>query len=647
MQGLDLFLVLIVYFISWFWQAIGFAFIFPKTKDLADGGWGLGRLISTVMIAVVIFALANLGLKTNTNYGLILVIVPIVFTAIWIIHKYRDVLIETISRKRKIILIEEALMVMGLMFMTTMRGFNPNIDSLEKYMDFGFIYQYLLTPDLPIKDMWFAGEAVNYYSFGHYWVSIMLRFLPVKPAVGFNIALAIVFALTLVLSFAASANMIKNPRGKITGGIISALLITLGSNTHIWWFMLKNGGLWEGNIPYWYGVATRFIEKTIHEFPAYTFTIGDLHAHLMDIPFVLAFILVLSAFDVASKKIFYSMWLGVILGIMTMTNTWDAGVYILLTGIYLLITLKKLGLRNTLLVGAVIISTALAVSSPWWVSFSSITKELAPVTTGSPLWQLVALWSVQLIFGGLAWILFPKNYVVKSLVITAILLIVIPETFYLVDIYYTFPRANTMFKLTFQAFILLSLVGGAVFGEVWRKKDHLLMSIILSVLIGGLLIYPFTSYSNFYLNFKNYRGLDGEKWLATGMQERYGAIEYLKKNRDGRNIIEHPGKSFTLSSATPVFSGVPGVLGWVDHEWLWRADRSWIDERINDINIFYGNPESSESAEIVKKYNIGWVLVGREERKYLEIGHYGLSKLGEIVWENGDNYLLRISPRDN
>lgn len=45
---------------------------------------------------------------------------------------------------------------------------------------------------------------------------------------------------------------------------------------------------------YWFPDATRYIgfnpdveDKTIHEFPCYSFVLGDLHAHVVDIMFVL------------------------------------------------------------------------------------------------------------------------------------------------------------------------------------------------------------------------------------------------------------------------------------------------------------------------------------------------------------------------
>ena len=64
---------------------------------------------------------------------------------------------------------------------------------------------------------------------------------------------------------------------------------------------LKNlTGREEINYNYWFPDATRYIgynpetnDKTIHEFPSYSFVLGDLHAHVVNIIFVLTVLAIL------------------------------------------------------------------------------------------------------------------------------------------------------------------------------------------------------------------------------------------------------------------------------------------------------------------------------------------------------------------
>lgn len=187
----DLGLFLRIYLISWVWQLISLPFIKKYLGELVDGGWAAGRVLSSTFIALVIFGLATFGLPINTNFGLGLLL-GIVLVFSWGVSKKKGFHLRIFFKKKiKVILVEEFLLLGGIVFMGTMRGFWPNLDSLEKYMDFGFINQYLLNSKLPVQDMWFAGKQINYYSFGHFWSSVMIR--------SWNVSLNIVFALGKLL----------------------------------------------------------------------------------------------------------------------------------------------------------------------------------------------------------------------------------------------------------------------------------------------------------------------------------------------------------------------------------------------------------------------------------------------------------------
>src|SRR5258706_1180540 len=597
-----------VYLITLLWQLIAFPWIEKLFPTLIDRGWAMGRVLTMLLIAWIIFGVANLGLPVNTNEVLwLMTLVLGVVSAVKILKerkKWRVSIREILAW----IIVEEILFLTGLMFMGIMRGFWPNLDNLEKMMDFGFINQYLLSPKLPATDMAFSGGAINYYSFGHFWASEIIRWLVVKPSIGFNLVLAFFFGLDLILSFSVIVNLISKIPGwkKVVAGALGGVLVCLGGNSHILWFMVKNHGLWEGDAPYWYALATRFIGQTIHEFPAYTFAVGDLHADLIDLSVVLSFLLVLVAWNKTVKKKIASVrpaspagrlevLMGGLLGIMVMTNTWDSLVYGLLLLVFLV--LKRSSMRMSL----TIFGIAILVASPWWWSFKPMTQGIKWVTERSPLWQLLVIWSGQLLFGMIAWMVTKKNVIIRSLVMTALMLIAIPEIVYWADIYITYPRANTMFKLTYQAFVMLSLLGGVAIGETFNRKSRPVFCLLILVIV-GLLVYPWTAYPNFYLNFREYHGLDGEIWLREKVPDKYGAILYLKNHRDGKNLLEYPGKSFSLSNATPVFSGVPTVLGWRDHEWLWRNDDQLIDNRTRDIQTVYTKPGSEAAKKIIEKY---------------------------------------------
>ena len=66
------------------------------------------------------------------------------------------------------------------------------------------------------------------------------------------------------------------------------------------------------------------LENIINEIPSYSFTVGDLHAHLMALPFfMLALILIYDLFTAQKLKYDLMFAFGVTLGSLGIINPWD------------------------------------------------------------------------------------------------------------------------------------------------------------------------------------------------------------------------------------------------------------------------------------------------------------------------------------
>jgi uncharacterized membrane protein len=648
----DVWQLSVLYFVSLLWQLIAFPFLHRHLRHLNDLGWATGRVFTTLSIALLMWSLGSIGLKVNTDSWLLGIATIFSLVSFYYWKNNYQKYVKDIREKRWLILSEELLVFGGIFFMGVIRGFRPDLDNMEKFMDFGFIKQYLLTDKLPASDMWFSGNSINYYSFGHYWISIMIRWLGVKPEVGYNLVVALFFAITNALSFSLVVNILNQKYRKIlmiAGGLISSVMVTLGGNSHIFWFFIKNQGLSQGTVPYWYAVSTRFIDKTITEFPAYTFTIADLHPHLIDLLVVLTFLIMLIAEDkmVATKKVnyFYTPVQGALVGIMIMTSTWDGGIYLMLWSVFKLIKVlkKEINFKIAFFQFLTLLLIASGVSYSWWHNFVMIPQGIGWVKDRSSFSGLVVVWGVQWFIGILSIIFLRRKPLVLTMVITAFILIGISEYVYVIDILVKTPRINTVFKLTYQSFVLFSLLAGVILTELIEKKRLLVVGILLTI-IGILCLYPVTSYPNYYLGFTRYSGLDGSAWLKSEKPEEYAMARYLSENKNGKALIEYPGHSFSLSNSVSVFSGVPTVLGWREHEWLWRGNWNIVRERIEDIDTFY-RAELDEKKKIIKKYDIGWIKVGNEERNNLIVDDKSLKALGDIVWKQDLSYIIKI--RDN
>jgi uncharacterized membrane protein len=623
-----------------------------------------------LFISLLIWFLAHAGLPINTSAGVFLALLVLIGVTWRFQRKDIRPALVSFSKIGWVVAVEEILFALGYFLYALVRGYQPEILGLEKFMDFGFIKSYLASPILPANDMWWAGSSINYYSFGHFWASILTRVMGVIPEVSYNLVLAFIMATGLSLVFSLVVNLsersldfarddregLRMTRRKVLvfSGVLGALLVMLGGNSHTAWSLIAKGSL-NG---YWYADATRFIYNTIHEFPAYSFVVSDLHGHLLGLPFVLVFLLVAMAWDRAKTK-YLSALMGILLGVMVMTNTWDTMIYGLFLTIYgfLMLSSGKMKLlpliKAALVVGGFTILTAL----PWFVGFKSISDGVAPVTLRSPIWQLIVLWGLHLAITiaalGLALKKERRNYFVLALGLCAISLLIIPEFIYIKDIYPNHQRANTMFKLTYQAFILMGILGGwvgiQVLSHACRQagiKNKVLSigsTICLMLMFSGLMIFPFVSFKVYYNSFSQYRGLDGFVFL----KERYPAdlslIKYLAENRDGKNLVEAVGDSYTETDFVSAFSGVPTVVGWRVHEWLWRGGYDEVSKRDEEVRKFYEEGSSAEAEAFVKKYTLGWIVVSEREReKYKNLDEQKIKALGKVVFSEGSSYLIKI-----
>ncbi len=647
MSFLDLDIILKVYFISLLWQLISWPAVSWYFKGLNDRGWAISRIVSTLLISLIIWQLGNIGFRVNTNQGLVAVTILFLVLSVFVYIKTRVNGRIDIIPSAKYIGIEEYLFIVGLVFMTVTRGFAPEIHTLEKFMDFGFINRYLVSSSLPTTDMWFAGSIINYYSFGHFWASILIRFLGVSPAVGYNLVLGVIAGLTMSMTFSLVTNLIhKGESGKIVGGIIASIGVTLGGNSHALWYFLTNK-LSMAN--YWYADATRFIHNTIHEFPSYSLVVSDLHGHLLDLPVVLLFLFIFYYWTI-NRGILEEIIMGGVFGIMMMTNTWDLPIYGMLLGIYCLVSLasRKISITEVLRVFFLVVLSIIIVAVPWWISFEPISSGIGLVQMRSPVWQIMALWLggfIALIMASVTARKSKNKLIIWSLSIGAFLLILIPELIYAKDIYPNHPRANTMFKLTYQAFILMGISLGVAVGQLMQMKRNLLkfMGIFSCLLLfSGSMIFPLYAFPTFYNDYKTYKGLNGEEWLKNDLPERYAVIEYLKKYRDTRNLVEAVGDSYTNFNTVSVFSGVPTVVGWKVHEWLWRGGYQKVGERDGEVKSFYEDNDTVKTVEFIKKYNIGWIVVGGDENEKYSVNDKKIKQLGQVVLKNGNTYLVKV-----
>lgn len=740
----------IIYIVQW-WGVIFLIGIIslPLTSYFLDSFYDKGYILSKVVgIALTSYLVFLLGILhifpfTIATILFVLLLLIILNWYIFIRNKFN------ITKLNLVCFIgEEVLFFACLLLWAYIRAHKPDIHDLEKFMDYGFLNSILRSTYLPPADMWFPPYPINYYYFGHFTTALLTKLSFLNSSVSYNLMLATLFA----FCFTAAGSLIFNitcslykkiNKNAVIAGFLGSLLISLSGNLHILYaFFLpyKNDSpvpLWNLKFSpftfpnsYWYPNATRFIPYTIHEFPIYSFVVADLHAHVLDIPFVILCIsFIYMLFIKKTFNIFILIFQSLLLSIMYITNAWDGLLYLALTIIVLGIhtyrfikhktsviqtenKISKTILKNLysvlplrlpiplfsfclsvfLLVGGFIIFTLPfsiyfkpfvsgigIVCAPSFLidgfsvgNFHFIGGKLGPFLfesnkeinhcQHSPLWQLLTLYGFFYFFV-ISFCIFMykktkelnlQDIFIFILILFSTLLIIVPEFIYAKDIYPQHYRANTMFKLVYQSFMMLSISSAYIAVRLIsyiRKQRNFIVNpyfpflIVSIVLIGLVMIYPYFAINSYYDNLSQYKNLNGTTYLSTLRPDDYKAIQWINTSIKGQPVIlEAQGDSYTDYGRISVNTGLPTILGWTVHEWLWRGSYDIPSPRIEEVKSIYENYNTQTTKNLLKKYNVKYIYIGQLEReKYPKLDDRTLLHLGKVVYRNNSTQIIKTA----
>lgn len=683
-------------------------------KYFFDHGYPFAKPLAILFLSYAMFILGIFKILAFTQSSLILLIFgSIVLNTIIFFKKSQPIGENNINNKSFIylVLFEELLFIVSLLFWTHVRGQEPSIRSLEKFMDFGFINSILRSHYFPPLDMWLSadpthpnGYPINYYYFGHLTGALLIRLTGIKPAAGYNLILSSIFALSVTQVFSIIINIIyrfgdhlKSAAGAgmslikmIFFGLVGSFIVNLGGNLHTI-YAFTSGYANDKPVPfwqifsmynptkYWYPNATRFIPLTIHEFPSYSYVVADLHGHVFDIPFVLltlAFLfLMLTKIKGKQSTLYFlpSIFLGFLTAVHYMTNAFDGPIYLLLTIIVFMIMYRFT--KQFFIAVGILIACFIIFSLPFSAHFSpfitgigvncspdymSSIHKFGPFLFEkgncqiSPLWMLVVLWG----FFWTNFILFllirPSNkitfnnqqlkikYFIFLLFAFGTFLVLIPEFFYIKDIYPAHFRANTMFKLGYQAFIMMGIASSFVFFYIKNliKLKKYLFTMIFIFVFFFVAIYPSFSIPSYYGDLKRQVILDGMFWLRDFSPSDLQIINYLNTNISGQpTILEAQGDSYTDFERISANTGLPTVAGWLVHEWLWRGSSEVVGKRIPDIVNIYESNNLILTRELLRKYHVQYVIVSKmEKQKYPKLNEEKFLTVGKLIFSASDGF---------
>ena len=744
---------------------------------LPDRGYTLAKPLALVLFPFVLWILGLTHLIPNSRFTIIGILVLGTGVSAWLLYRYKDQAAIFVRAEWRTLLVAEGVFLAFLLLWLGIASGAPAINHTEKLMDFGFVNAVLQSRFFPPEDPWLAGHSISYYYFGHFIMAFLIKLTGIPSGVGYNLAVTLVPALVAMGAFGLIYNLVRlSGAGRAVAlgfGLTAPALVVLVGNLEgalefihlrgwggdgFWgWIGVKglesgaNAG--SGAFPdqyWWWWRSTRVIDTladgqsldyTITEFPFFSFILGDLHAHVMSLPFmILVLSLGLNLFLSPARLGF--RWLvshpleagalALFLGSLAFINAWD---FPLMVAILLALVLAKsygqeggnlqLALRNTVyLLGPVVLLAVVLFLPFYWtlvgqatlvlpledqstrpflffivigllflLGLSFLLRQLSDMTRPDPrqwpaafaaimvplapflVWAAIVLVSTAItdgtaqgitkVGGRLLWIL-PGLAMVSLagfsaaqrlllgrdpliafpllLLAAAMLILVGAELFYVVDVFGgAFRRMNTVFKVYYQAWLLLALVGAYALYH-WHQQrpargvgprlGHYTWIVVVGLLAvaslyysvgagldrAGLLRQGSTLEDN---------TLDGLAFLRGSGSGEYAAIQWLRGQAPWGRIVEAVGDDYSEYGRISAGTGLPTVLGWKGHERQWRGSSRPFRGREEDVAQIYRSDDSMEALRLLQRYEVRYVYVGRRERT--SYGEAGMEKFDDFL----------------
>ena len=774
-------------------------FLFPALKDR---GYTASKTLGILLLGYASWLLSQLHILPSVGasiWGLLFVMGGL---SAWYAWVHRVDMLEFIRRERLTLAVGEVVFLAVFVGWVIYRAYDPSINHTEQPMDFAFLNASIRADIGTPEDPWLRGEGVSYYYFGYWMMGVITQLSAIPSNYSYNLALVLVPALGAMGLFGLIYSVVLSETNRIrmalAGGLASAFLLVIAANLEgLFEFMranamgsasfwewagiegLRGGDLvasssWMPSEFWWWFRATRVIntfdggqgiDYTIQEFPFFSFMLGDLHPHVMSIPFVILFLCFCwnflrtpnplwslslrpastdtsstsdgdsTAGPAAAYHYASAVAMGLALGGLAFTNMWDFPTFAaLFLGVVALKTYSAHGggvwtlVKGVAPIGAAVISTAVALFLPYYLAFEPGVLGIAPVTgaTSRPLHMLI-VWAVFLVavipfvigtfsqtivrddwrrltvFGLLAGFLpflswaylllqnggslaglsgrflhiLPFALLITMAVYSALwearwrrlsgrsfalalaalglLLIMGPELLFVDDSFGPpSERMNTIFKLYYQAWILLAAASGfAIY--YWRSLIHGLsgwkrlstysLGILFLILLASSLYYPAAAPASKAGPFNREPTLDGLDFVALHLPAEYEAIQFVKQNvpKDSA-ILEAVGEWFDFGLISRS-TGVPTVINWPGHELQWRGSSVKFDGREQDVARIYQTQETDEARNLLQGYSVDYVYVGpREREKYGTEGLAKFSTFMDTVFSQGDVAIYRVRP---
>ena len=444
---------------------------------LPDRGYLLAKPIGLLFVAYGVWILATLGVLRNTTGGILVVLIGVAVLSGWAWWSQpgeaRVKLLSFWREKWTLFLAYEIVFAVILIGWAVVRAHSPDLSTTEKPMEFAFFNAINRSPTFPPLDPWLSGYGIAYYYFGYVMMSLLYKLTGVTPGVAFGLSNAFWMALAAASAFGVVANLVllfkeKARAAAIIFATLGAVMLVLMGNfqgslevahannigsAEFWrgldileingpavqnppdvpWWMPRQGWWWWRssrvihdyppdqvspllaqitNLP---AAGPNASQEVIDEFPQFSYILGDMHPHVLALPFALAMMaLALNLYQGAARGEITSLWSGekraplwvlypLAVGSLGFLNTWDFPIYAFVLAAALGLgywRASKSRLWEVVIDLLVLAVTGFAFYYPFYRGFSSQAGGIAPnLYNGTRFPQFLVMFGPFLVIG--------------------------------------------------------------------------------------------------------------------------------------------------------------------------------------------------------------------------------------------------------
>lgn len=377
--------ILFWYLALQFFALAGLPVAFVVLHRLPSRGYATAKALGLLLSGALFWWGGTLRLWGNTGGAVVIAATAVACAGLLMMRGRYGEFPQWWHEHRRHVLVVEGLFLLSLVLWSFVRASQPQLQTAggEKWMEIAFLNASLRAPSMPPHDPWLSGFAISYYYLGYILLAMVTRLSAVPSTVAFNLGNAGWFALVAVQAYGIVYDMLPHvtspgsKRRNTFSPLLAPLMLLLTGNgegllevLHArgylpagFWQWLDIGRLSDPPQPpytaipqrfFWWWQASRTlrdrtpwgdVQEVIDEFPAFSFLLGDMHPHLLALPFVLvAVALALHAYRAAVEKpeptvvgthrgnailmrLAPLTGYAVVLGALGFLNTWDFPIY--------------------------------------------------------------------------------------------------------------------------------------------------------------------------------------------------------------------------------------------------------------------------------------------------------------------------------